>query len=87
MRGGWAVASLVVPGGGAGEREVWEGSTGAEVGRKGSALGGGGPREEVDAVRRGVGMSLDGAPHGAVYSFLERKHNELTQGFDVRQSG
>ena len=31
-------------------------------------------------------MILDGAPHGAVYSFLERKHNELTRGFNVRQS-
>jgi ribosomal RNA assembly protein len=29
-------------------------------------------------------MILDGAPHGAVYSFLERKHNELTRGFDVK---
>jgi ribosomal RNA assembly protein len=28
-------------------------------------------------------MILDGAPHGAVYSFLERKHNELTNAFDV----
>jgi ribosomal RNA assembly protein len=31
-------------------------------------------------------MILDGAPHGAVYSFLERKHNELTHGFDPQPS-
>jgi ribosomal RNA assembly protein len=31
-------------------------------------------------------MLLDGAPHGAVYSFLERKHNELKQpGMEYHQ--
>ncbi|MFC6873940.1 KH domain-containing protein [Halobellus marinus] len=68
-------------------RELMEELTGAEVVIKGTTLGVIGQPEEVDAVRRAVGMILDGAPHGAVYSFLERKHNELTQGFDVRQSG
>jgi ribosomal RNA assembly protein len=68
-------------------RELMEELTGAEVVIKGSTLGVIGQQEEVNAVRRAVGMILDGAPHGAVYSFLERKHNELTQGFDVRQSG
>ena len=51
--------------------------TGAEVVIKGSTLGVIGQPEEVDAVRRATGMILDGAPHGAVYSFLERKHNEI----------
>ena len=68
-------------------RELMEELTGAEVVIKGTTLGIIGQPEEVEAVRRAVGMILDGAPHGAVYSFLERKHNELTQGFDVRQSG
>ena len=68
-------------------RELMEELTGAEVVIKGTTLGVIGQPEEVDAVRRAVGMILDGAPHGAVYSFLERKHNELTRGFDVRQSG
>ncbi|WP_435183877.1 KH domain-containing protein [Halobellus sp. EA9] len=68
-------------------RELMEELTGAEVVIKGTTLGVIGQPEEVEAVRRAVGMILDGAPHGAVYSFLERKHNELTQGFDVRQSG
>ncbi len=52
----------------------------------GSTLGIIGQPEEVEVVRRAVEMILDGAPHGAVYSFLERKHNELTQGFNVRQN-
>lgn len=65
-------------------RELMEDLTGAEIVIYGSTLGVVGQPEEVEAVRRAVGMLLDGAPHGAVYSFLERKHNELTQGFDVQ---
>jgi ribosomal RNA assembly protein len=61
-------------------RELMEELTGASVVIYGSTLGIVGQPEEVEAVRRAVGMILDGAPHGAVYSFLERKHNELTQG-------
>ena len=68
-------------------RELMEELTGAEVVIYGSTLGIIGQPEEVEAVRRAVGMILDGAPHGAVYSFLERKHNELTRGFDPQPSG
>ena len=64
-------------------RELMEELTGAEVVIYGSTLGIIGQPEEVEAVRRATKMILDGAPHGAVYSFLERKHNELTRGFDV----
>jgi ribosomal RNA assembly protein len=67
-------------------RELMEELTGAEVVIYGSTLGIIGQPEEVQAVRRAVEMLLDGAPHGAVYSFLERKHNELTRGFDVTPS-
>lgn len=58
-------------------RELMEELSGAEVVIKGSTLGVIGQPEEVEAVRRATGMILDGAPHGAVYSFLERKHNEI----------
>ncbi|WP_101295128.1 KH domain-containing protein [Halegenticoccus soli] len=68
-------------------RELMEELTGANVVIYGSTLGIIGQPEEVEAVRRAVGMLLDGAPHGAVYSFLERKHNELTRGFDPHLSG
>jgi ribosomal RNA assembly protein len=61
-------------------RELMEELTGASVVIYGTTLGIIGQPEEVEAVRRAVGMILDGAPHGAVYSFLERKHNELTKG-------
>jgi ribosomal RNA assembly protein len=65
-------------------RELMEELTGADVVIYGSTLGIVGQPDEVEAVRRASEMLLDGAPHGAVYSFLERKHNELTRGFDVR---
>ena len=65
-------------------RELMEELTGAEVVIYGSTIGIIGQPEEVEAVRRATKMILDGAPHGAVYSFLERKHNELTRGFDVK---
>ncbi|MFB6176701.1 MAG: pre-rRNA-processing protein PNO1 [Halobaculum sp.] len=58
-------------------RELMEELSGAEVVIKGSTLGVIGQPEEVETVRRATGMILDGAPHGAVYSFLERKHNEI----------
>ena len=64
-------------------RELMEELSGAEVVIYGSTLGIIGDPEEVEAVRRATEMILDGAPHGAVYAFLERKHNELTRGFDV----
>ncbi|MFC6726216.1 KH domain-containing protein [Halobium palmae] len=67
-------------------RELMEELSGAEVVIYGTTLGIIGQPEEVEVVRRAVGMLLDGAPHGAVYSFLERKHNELTRGFDVNQA-
>ena len=68
-------------------RELMEELTGADVVIYGTTLGIIGQPEEVEAVRRAVGMILDGAPHGAVYGFLERKHNELTRDFDLQPSG
>lgn len=64
-------------------RQLMEELSGANVVIYGSTLGIIGEAEEVEAVRRAVGMILDGAPHGAVYSYLERKHRELTAGPDL----
>lgn len=61
-------------------RQLMEELSGAHVVIYGSTLGIIGQPEEVETVRRAVGMILDGAPHGAVYSYLERKHNELSRG-------
>ncbi|WP_225332731.1 MULTISPECIES: KH domain-containing protein [Halomicrobium] len=58
-------------------RELMEELTGADVVIYGSTLGIIGGPEQVDAVREAAEMILDGAPHGSVYSFLERRHNEM----------
>ncbi|MGZ0747912.1 MULTISPECIES: KH domain-containing protein [unclassified Haloparvum] len=58
-------------------RELMEELSGADVVIYGTTVGIIGSPEEVEAVRRAVGMLVDGAPHGAVYSYLEEKHNEL----------
>ena len=67
-------------------RELMEELSGAHVVIYGSTLGIIGQPEEVETVRRAVGMILDGAPHGAVYSFLERKHNELSRSAQLSGS-
>ena len=58
-------------------RELMEELSGADVVIYGTTLGVIGKPEQVDAVRSAAEMILDGAPHGAVYSFLERRHNEM----------
>jgi ribosomal RNA assembly protein len=58
-------------------RELMEELTGASIAIYGSTLSIIGGPEEVGAVREATEMILDGAPHGAVYSFLEEKRNEL----------
>ncbi|WP_290811719.1 pre-rRNA-processing protein PNO1 [Halovivax sp.] len=58
-------------------RELMEELSGASVVIYGSTLAVIGTPQQVDVVRTAAEMLLDGAPHGAVYSFLEDKHNEL----------
>ena len=58
-------------------RELMEELTGASVTIYGSTLSTIGGPQQVDTVREAAEMILDGAPHGAVYSFLERKRDEL----------
>jgi ribosomal RNA assembly protein len=57
-------------------RELMEELTGAKVVIYGSTIGMIGMPKQVDIVRSATEMLLDGAPHGAVYSFLERKRRE-----------
>ena len=67
-------------------RELMEELTGASVVIYGSTLGVIGGPQQVEAVREAAEMILDGAPHGAVYSFLERKRNELKhRGLEYHQ--
>jgi len=57
-------------------RELMEDLTDTSVVIYGSSLGVIGMPKQVEVVRAAVEMLLDGAPHGAVYSFLERKRRE-----------
>ena len=58
-------------------RELMAELSGASVVIYGSTLSMIGTPRQVDVARRAAEMLLDGAPHGAVYSFLEEKHNEM----------
>ena len=58
-------------------RELMEELSGADVVIYGSTLGIIGAPQQVDVVRTAAEMLLDGAPHGAVYSYLEDKHTEM----------
>ena len=58
-------------------RELMEELSGASVVIYGSTLGIIGTPPQVEAARTAAEMLLDGAPHGAVYSFLEDRHNEM----------
>jgi len=67
-------------------RELMEELSGAAVVIYGSTLSVIGGPEQVDTVREATEMILDGAPHGAVYSFLERRHNEMKRkGMEYHQ--
>ena len=67
-------------------RELMEELTGASVAIYGSTLGVIGGPQQVEAVREAAEMILKGAPHGSVYSFLERKRNELKhKGMEYHQ--
>ena len=67
-------------GGGGRTRELLAELTGASVVIYGSTLSSIGGPEQIETVRRAVEMLLDGAPHGAVYSFLEDRKREREQG-------
>ncbi|MEE6210806.1 KH domain-containing protein [Salarchaeum sp. III] len=68
-------------------REIIEELTGATVVIYGSTFGVIGGPNEVEIARSAAEMILDGAPHGAVYSFLERKRAEELkhQGMDYHE--
>lgn len=67
-------------------RELMEELTGANVVIYGTTMGIIGTPKQVDVVRSAAEMLIDGAPHGSVYSFLERKRNEMKrQGMEFHQ--
>lgn len=58
-------------------RRTIELSTGCDLAIDGDTVAILGGAEEVPLARSAVEMIIDGAPHSAVYSFLERKRREL----------
>ena len=58
-------------------REIMERLSGARVSVYGKTVSLLGYPEQIKVARTAIEMLLDGAPHGNVYSFLEKKHKEL----------
>ena len=59
--------------------EVMERLSGAKVSVYGKTVAILGHPEQIRIARTAIEMLLDGAPHGNVYSFLEKKHQELAR--------
>ena len=60
-------------------REIMERLSGTKVSVYGKTVSVLGYPEQVRVARIAIEMLLDGAPHGNVYSFLEKKHQELAK--------
>ena len=67
-------------------REIIESMTGAKISVYGKTIGIIGDAEQIMTVRTALDMLIDGAPHGAVYGYLERRRREIKQSqFDSIQ--
>lgn len=60
-------------------REIMEKLSGSKVSVYGKTISLIGYPEQIRVARAAIEMLLDGAPHGNVYSFLEKKHQELAK--------
>ena len=60
-------------------REIMEKLSGSKVSVFGKTIALLGYPEQIRVSRAAIEMLLDGAPHGNVYSFLEKKHQELAK--------
>ncbi len=60
-------------------REIMERLSGARVSVYGKTVSILGYPEQIRVARTAIEMLLDGAPHGNVYSFLEKKHRDLAK--------
>ncbi|MBN1235812.1 MAG: RNA-processing protein [Methanotrichaceae archaeon] len=67
-------------------REIMERLTGAKVSVYGKTVAILGYPEQNRVARTAIEMLLDGAPHGNVYGFLEKKHQELARD-ELREQG
>jgi ribosomal RNA assembly protein len=60
-------------------REIMERLSGSKVSVYGKTIALIGYPDQIRVSRAAIEMLLDGAPHGNVYSFLEKKHQELAK--------
>lgn len=60
-------------------REIMERLTGTKVSVYGKTVALLGYPEQIRTARAAIDMLLEGAPHGNVYSFLEKKHQEMAK--------
>ncbi|HOV51526.1 MAG: KH domain-containing protein [Methanothrix sp.] len=67
-------------------REIMEQLSGSKVSVYGKTVALLGYPEQIRVARTAIEMLLDGAPHGNVYSFLEKKHQELAKE-ELRDQG
>jgi ribosomal RNA assembly protein len=67
-------------------REIMERLSGARVSVYGKTVALLGHPEQIKVARAAIEMLIDGAPHGNVYSFLERKHQQLAKE-ELREQG
>ena len=65
-------------------REIMEKTSGAKISVYGKTVAILGYPEQIKVARTAVEMLIDGAPHGAVYSYLEKKSRELTRSAITR---
>ena len=67
-------------------REIMEKLSGTKISVYGKTIAILGYPEQIKVARAAMEMLLDGAPHGNVYSFLEKKHRELAKE-ELRERG
>jgi ribosomal RNA assembly protein len=60
-------------------REITEKLTGVGISVYGKTVGIIGSPDQIRIARAAIEMLMDGAPHGAVYGYLEKKNQELVQ--------
>lgn len=60
-------------------REIMEQLSGTKVSVYGKTVAVIGYPQQIRVARAAIEMLVDGAPHGNVYSFLERKHEDLAR--------
>ncbi len=60
-------------------REITEKLTGVGISVYGKTIGVIGNPDQIRIARTAIEMLIDGAPHGAVYGYLEKKNQELAR--------